>query len=125
MCLSIVSSVMQTKSNSYNPVMIFFYIFLKNLIEMGKFLQYLISLFLSLAALPNHPAIFWIFSRILPLLGRRLQPPLPEPLHGEVAKPHCQHLFLQPPSSCLAELKPGSFSASTGCSQLSPRLLLT
>lgn len=92
---------------------------------MDEFLQYLISLFLYLAALPNHPVIFWIFSQTLLLLGRLLQQPLRERLHGEVEKPHCQHHFLQSTSSCLAELKPGSFSASTGCSHLTPRLLLT
>lgn len=88
-----------------------------------------------LAALPNHPVIFWIFSQILLVLGRQLQllllraPPLLllllEALHGEVEKPHYQHPFLQSPSPCLAELKSASFSASTGCSQLTPRLLLT
>lgn len=101
---------------------------------MAKFLQYLMSLFLFLAALPSHPVIFWIFSQILPVLGRQLQPLLLralllllllEALRGEVEKPHCQHPSLQSPSSCLAELKSASFSASTGCSQLTPRLLLT
>lgn len=93
--------ISQTKGSSYNSVIIFF-----NLIKMDKLILYLISLFLSLTALPNHPVIFWIFSQILPLLHRRLQQPLQlEPLHGEVEKPCCQRLFLQSPSSCLAELK--------------------
>lgn len=93
------------------------------------------SLFLFLAVLPNHPVIFWIFSQILLVLGRQLQHLLLrvllllllllEALRGEVEKPHYQHLFLQSPSSCLAELKSASFSASAGCSQLTPRLLLT
>lgn len=82
---------------------------------MDKFLQYLIFFFLFLAALPNHPVIFWIFSQILLVLGRQLQHLLLqallllllllEALHGEVEKPHYQHPFLQSPSSCLAELK--------------------
>lgn len=87
---------------------------------MDKFLQYLMSFFLFLAALPNHPVIFWIFSQTLLVLGRQLQHLLLrvlllllllEALRGEVGKSHYQHPFLQSPSSCLAELKSASLLA--------------
>ncbi|KAM3676121.1 clathrin coat assembly protein AP180 isoform 2-T2 [Ammospiza maritima maritima] len=95
------------------------------------FLQLHLQLLRS--ALPSHPVIFWIFSQILPVLGRQLQHLLLRALllllleapRGEVEKPHCQHPSLQSPSPCLAELESASFSASTGCSQPTPRLLLT